>query len=450
MPLLVVSVVSPAGPEDVYLDGEIRVTFNQPLDSNTVSSSTILVYRVPAYQRWSVETSLENGNTVLVIRPTVPYEPNRSYQLLIIGGNNGVRSTTGETLESNYGYSFKTKNKLKPEQTQPASQVQEQFDSISSLLTPGTTVVVADTDLQGELEPYRPCPPTGFGTDEGAQGPGQSNRLRLIHSEPENYTNGVLDVSTIQLWWEEDIKHNVPMVGILSYQELRPGANPFDVFTVPHSSNSIATGEISNLFFQSVNTLNREFVLTVPAGQVSNLNDTKTNATEKIYFTGRLEPMFCTFEIAKASAGLWMVEFTKKDIYYYNKLIYWESVHAMIRAGYSNPSDIPPEVLAQLSRYVCCLIALYMMVYRGEESSSGGIGVGNLYVRRRELPGMSIEYAALGKEAGDSSPAKEALKRLMDCIKQNSPEDDTDLGVHVIRHGIKSERDPSFPIRRML
>lgn len=126
---------SPAnGNRDVVLGTSIIVGFDQPMDATTLNASTFsltgpgqtaiiapgnLIAANPTVRtgREYVTGSFSfasdaNGNTVLTFVPGVPLRPNVTYTILIVGPglllSSSAKNLNGETLDSNYEWSFTT------------------------------------------------------------------------------------------------------------------------------------------------------------------------------------------------------------------------------------------------------------------------------------------------------------------------------------------------------
>jgi hypothetical protein len=89
--------------------------------------------------------------------------------------------------------------------------------------------------------------------------------------------------------------------------------------------------------------------------------------------------------------------------------------------------------------------------------STSGSNRSGIFVKKRVLPGVTVEYGQLSSSGGSSDvsdPGKESLKRLLECIETNKPKDERtlDKGPMGITTGVKSVYDTSgsFPYRRRL
>jgi hypothetical protein len=126
---------SPAdGTTDIVLGTKIVVGFDQPMDTTTLNSSTFsltgpgtaeviaqggLISEAPKFRssRYTVPGTFSfatdtNGNTILTFTPSEPLRPDVVYTVLIVGpgqlASTSAKNTDGETLDSNYQWSFTT------------------------------------------------------------------------------------------------------------------------------------------------------------------------------------------------------------------------------------------------------------------------------------------------------------------------------------------------------
>lgn len=464
---LVTTTVNPTA-LDAYLDDWIVLEFDQNIDPLTVTANTVTLYLLPNYNVYSLTTEVEDK--IIRVKGNPILGRNSDYQLLIVSGPAGVKSTSAEQLTENKIVSFSTKELLLPptitNPVDPASVVNE-YSNIQEQIGDPAAILVPDVNIQGEIMPFKPCPPGGFGdttlpvfesgipvTVSGA------SLLRSITADPEPYSIGVTDLTTITVYWDEPIEL-VQSVGVveLSYENLNYPINAFSKTMLTIDNVSVVGSQliIAASGFP-VDLTNLEFTLVIRPLKVQSIGGLKKNGIERYYWLGRLDPMLCTIDMAKANAGLWMEEFTPKDIYYYSKLMYIHSVSVLRGSGYTNVTEVPDDVLVSMSKYVCCSSALDM-ISNGSSiaGSASGSNRSGIFVKKRVLPGVTVEYGQLSSSGGSSDvsdPGKESLKRLLECIETNKPKDERtlDKGPMGITTGVKSVYDTSgsFPYRRRL
>lgn len=464
---LVTTTVNPTA-LDAYLDDWIVLEFDQNIDPLTVTANTVTLYLLPNYNVYSLTTEVEDK--IIRVKGNPILGRNSDYQLLIVSGPAGVKSTSAEQLTENKIVSFSTKELLLPPTiTNPvdSASVVNEYSNIQEQIGDPAAILVPDVNIQGEIMPFKPCPPGGFGdttlpvfesgipvTVSGA------SLLRSITADPEPYSIGVTDLTTITVYWDEPIEL-VQSVGVveLSYENLNYPINAFSKTMLTIDSVSVVGSQliIAASGFP-VDLTNLEFTLVIRPLKVQSIGGLKKNGIERYYWLGRLDPMLCTIDMAKANAGLWMEEFTPKDIYYYSKLMYIHSVSVLRGSGYTNVTEVPDDVLVSMSKYVCCSSALDM-ISNGSSiaGSASGSNRSGIFVKKRVLPGVTVEYGQLSSSGGSSDvsdPGKESLKRLLECIETNKPKDERtlDKGPMGITTGVKSVYDTSgsFPYRRRL
>lgn len=444
---------------DVYIDDTIDLTFSTGIMPSTANSTTIQVYLTNnGDQRMNASFSV-NGN-VLSIKGGPVWPVNSSFRVIIVRGANGLLGTGNEQLGSNIVFEFKTTNKLKPNQTGTTPEdVIAALDQVTDPAQKPVQYVVPDVDPQGDIQPFIPCTPSfpQAGIPQGYVSglvSGVTLSLEMIDSIPKAYEMGVIDASNVVSIWSENIQivgdvNNGPMK--MTVQDLQIGASPFAVSGVPQVGAAQAVQNQLSQMFEAVSTLNREFTVNIGAGRVRSVDGTKLNGFVKFRFTGPLDPMFCTFEMAVNNAGLWGIEFTDEDIYEYTKMIHRLSISVMTMNGFKSMDDVDEFALNKMANYVCCSTALALLTYQNAGQGTASAAISGSTVKKRQLPGVVIEYGSSGGSSGDSGgdPYKETIKRLMDCIEKNKPGGLNDqYGWYGIQHGIKSLRDRSYPLRR--
>lgn len=445
-------------PSNVYLDGSVTVSFDATLDSSTVNNNTVLLYKVPDYTRRNVYLSVSGSDIVLNFEDA-KLEPNSDWQIIIVSGANGVKSSGGDTLTENEIIDFSTQDLLTPtaQDDTSAEELQDElnYDKADEPVVGDVEkeIVVPDLNIQGDIEDFEPCSEdTLNGADtfvEDSGLPSVVKRLNLVGSIPREYTVGVTDVSELTIVWDRNVKENSSSTISFTYQDLPDPEDPFSNTEVESSGIPTVIGDrIIAEYVNPDDLTNKEFTVVIKAGKVSSINDKYTNVTETINFAGKLVPMLCTFQMARQRAGMWGVEFSRKAIYHYNLIIHRESVHALKSRGYDTIEDVPEGELPVLSRYVCCYAALQMLG-TGASGESGG-ATGGLFVKRRDLPGVSISYDEHSTASGSANPYNEMLKSIIECLKETGITPLEGFENIVIDHGVKSKNDYYFIRRRRL
>lgn len=459
---------------NAYLDGDIVLTFDQNIDSATVTDSTVILYLLPNYNPYSIKRTVTDNKITITPNP-FPLARNSSFELLVVSGANGVKSLTAEQITSNIITPFATQELLAPTDppAEPATVI-DNYSNIQGTIGDPTTILVPDVNIQGEIVPFKPCTPDGFGSvdiEYTASGIPVtltgSAMLKSSGSDPEPYSIGITDISQIIIYWPEDILLvGTPPIVELTYEDLNWPFSPYTKTAITIDS-VIAVGNqlVIATSGAPADLTNLEFTLTIKALKIQSVDGVRTNGVEKYNWMGTLDPLLCTIEMAQSNAGLWGEALTEKDVYNYTKMMYLHSITALRGSGYTSLADLQQkakelgqdanQILYDLSKYVCCSTALDMLTdsVAGAKKGTQGSRSG-LFVKKRSLPGVSVEYdnffssAAVGKNA-TGSPAQEALKKLMECINDHKPKDERLMengGPMAIATGVKSIYDTSLSI----
>jgi len=463
-----------ADANNAYLDGSIVLEFNQDLNPSSVTESSVLLFLLPDYNPFNISRQVDGKNLIIAASPGLLLQ-NKSYELVIVSGTSGLKSNTNEELASNIVVPFKTRETLKPTVTPPIDPVTilDRHDIVAAPVNDNTTILVPDTRPQGDILPYTPCPPdeleaflngdsgTVFIPGSGVTAPiTVSSILKPVGSDPENYSIGLTDLSVITIYWPENIYLD-DTVGVvnLSYQVLTYPMDPFAKTIVTTTVSAIENQLIIQTSGLPTDITNHEFTLIINPLKIRNLDSTKKNVLERFHFLGVLDPMMCTVDIAKANAGLWMDQFSTRDYYEYSKLIHMHTLHYIAMSPHLDFNNLTQDQTNIFSKYVCCSTALDMLSSGTESNPGTGMGASaGMFVKRRQLPGVTIEYGQLMdgslKDGTAGDPGKESFKRLLECIEQNKPKQERthDRGPMAISTGTKSLYDTSLsiPLRRRL
>jgi hypothetical protein len=471
MALSLVTTTINAAANDAYLDDSIVLEFNQDLKVNSVNTTSVLLFLLPDYNPFNADRQVDGKYLIVKASPGTLVR-NSSYELVVVSGASGLLSTTDEQLVNNLVVPFQTKEKLKPTTptTDPITTLSD-YDIVAQPVGDDTTILIPDTRPQGEILPYVPCPPDeleAFLNDSpiinasGIITPLAAGAiLKPVLSDPENYSVGITSLETITIYWPENIYiDDLSNVAKLSYQVLNYPMNPFTKTNVTITAiNTISNQLIISTTGIPADITNYEFTLVINPLKIRNEDYSKKNVVEKFHFLGVLSPMLCTVEIAKGNAGLWMDEFTNRDYYEYSKIIHKYSTLYMSMSPHLDFANLTVDEETIFSKYVCCSTALDMLTSGTTTKPGSGLGANSsLFVKKRQLPGVTIEYGQSAdgslKDGTVGDPGKESLKRLLKCIEENKPKQERthDKGPMAIRTGTKSLYDTSLsiPIRRRL
>lgn len=441
--------------QNVYLDGKLELVFDEKVDSSTVTDTTVQLYRkADTWQRHGINLEVDNKSINITFKSALL--PNEKWIVLIISGASGVKASDGSELATNVQVEFKTTNTVTPPPDEtPTVDITTQLDDVNEVHT-GTDkdYIVPDTTPQGEIQEFQECP-TDFSSPDGIpHGPANSTsglpttasgKLTINGSAPSPYEVGVTDIEDLLVIWNKDVKAGPKTPSVkLTYQELPAPDDPFASTTVIKDEDDIyVDNELNASFVPPADTVNKEFTVVIKAGRVVADDDSAKNSTEKWVFSGPLQPSFVGLEDVKVTAGMWNQEFDSKDIYYFTKLIHQESVQGMDILGYKKVEDITEKDLKRLKKFVRCIVALKMRaVGTGGSSGSGATG-SELFVRKRDLPGVSITYDEFSSKGtnDETSPTQELERKLKDCICETEIVGCTDSdhkGSIIVDSGVKS------------
>ena len=134
--------VSPLGASTgVAINSPVIVTFSEPLNPASVSSSTIQL-RDPNNNLVAATVSYNAGNNTATLTPTNPLANGTLYMLTVVGGTGGVTDLAGNDLAANVFTSFTTVAAAPPVDTTPPTVVSVSPVSGSTGVATGASVTV--------------------------------------------------------------------------------------------------------------------------------------------------------------------------------------------------------------------------------------------------------------------------------------------------------------------
>jgi hypothetical protein len=103
----IISTTPPANSSGIGLGTQVVATFNEPMEATTVNTSTILLLdstgnAVPA------TVTYDNASWITTLTPALGLSPLSLYTVVVKGGAGGVRDSSGNTLTSDFRWSFTT------------------------------------------------------------------------------------------------------------------------------------------------------------------------------------------------------------------------------------------------------------------------------------------------------------------------------------------------------
>lgn len=94
--------------ENIPLDQEIHLLFMVDLNKNSISSEHVILFNIT--QQRTEDIHFEYYSKSLKVKSVLPLEPLNHYQLKLVGGVNGIKSITGQTMAETYELEFYTKD----------------------------------------------------------------------------------------------------------------------------------------------------------------------------------------------------------------------------------------------------------------------------------------------------------------------------------------------------
>lgn len=381
----VIATYPPDESTKIYLDDTIVVRFDEEIEGSYLTDAYFLFYKTDAQRQtyyYQIQKSITQNGTEVLIKPTV-LEADSYYSLIIVGGNSGIRSTTGSTLPSNVIVPVTVGAALSP--STPV------ITTISGEII--TNIIDGDTYTYGS-DVTRPSYDV-FAT------PSESQYTRILSSVPSNNAIGVSAFDTISLVCNGVVVDNsLPRSAVsVSYAVLPFDPDPF----VNHNLDFEVrySGEVVALEFgHLIDTANREFAVTVSPGFLKVNGKYPENEGFSLNFLGQLSPMFVTPQAVKAKLSAFVGTDIPVSLYEISKMVLEKSSLLLaLRDG----TPVPVELLPVAAEYITCLIIRDLVVFRGAL-------VGRL--KSRELLATQVVY--------ENVPFKD-LKSLVDeCIEASS------------------------------
>lgn len=451
----------------VYIDAPIKIQFDTAINAATVTSTSVLLYLVSGtnYNLYAYEYEVSGDTLTIKPKTNVPWVPNATYNLVIANGATGLLSTLGETLDTRIIYKFKTSNLTKPidpavivDETKTSENLKEAAEVVTGR---DIEILIPSTLPQGEIQPYAPCFPfngvdsafgeTGIINSGSGIGLLIAGGLVFLGSVPAEFSVGVQDITQIVVVWDKDVQIKTDPAIEMTWQDLPMPIDPFSRNSAVVSQPAIALGSRLFSFFNAIDTLNKEFTVRINPGRLVTTEDpTVFNMDETIVFAGPLSPTFCNLDIVISKAGMWGINLSNKAQYYYWKLIHQESVFAMKAKGYATTADIPPDQLVELSRYVCCNVALQLLTAGEGNVNRSAYGGKKPFVKQRTLPGVSLTYDMIDTSTKGKSADDTTTQMLRDCVRAAGIANFDDWEPIKVKHGVKSGNDSRFPAMRRL
>ena len=156
---IILSTIPVASAVGVYLNEYIIVQFNQALTVSTINDNTVLLYRVSDSQILDKTLSFSVITNQLTISPSVVFDQNTEYNVVIVGTDQSqtcVQNLTGQSLVTTSNWTFTTGTELQDNAPAPDEVDEMDVDQstspspVSEVLPPITTTNLIITSVSPE------------------------------------------------------------------------------------------------------------------------------------------------------------------------------------------------------------------------------------------------------------------------------------------------------------
>ena len=103
----IISTTPPANSLGIGLGTQVVATFNEPMDATTINTSTVLLLD-PSSNSVPATVTYDNTSWTTTLTPALGLSPLSLYTVIVKGGAGGVKDSSGNTLTSDFRWSFTT------------------------------------------------------------------------------------------------------------------------------------------------------------------------------------------------------------------------------------------------------------------------------------------------------------------------------------------------------
>jgi len=368
----------------IYIDDSIVVRFDEPIEGSYVSDSFFVLYRTNStrtvfYSQVARTVTVSSNGLEVVVTATL--EPDNYYTLIVIGGSNGVKSTSGSALSSNYVLNI----------------------AVGSGYSPATPTI---TILSGEVATTLIDADDTYGTDtfrpsyDVFVAPSESRYSCVISSIPPDQGIGVRSLDTISLACNGTVvSGSIPPGAItLSYTILPVDPDPFSDRDIPFNivyQNNVVGIQFSEVF----DTTNREVTMTLQPGFLTVSDKSPDRTGYSLRFMGPLSPLYATVDGVRRKFAIFSqgAEFPIPN-YELMKVIHEKSI---MLDHYRNGVSVPQDLLQSALDYIVCSILRDIFIFGRALSGS---------VKSRSLLSTQVVY--------ENEKLKDARGLIDDCMKE--------------------------------
>lgn len=369
----------------VYLDDPLILTFSDVLAAATVTGDMFRLYRTDetlseVYDAFAVVVSQDAvDGRIVTLTHSAAFLPETYYVLSVVGGTDGVRTISDDTLEGNLVLQFRTGTTIRPVSATP-SDIGEVQIQVGGVDVPNTVVVNPSNDL--------------FSSS------GDAAPIALLSTIPAHQSVGIKDIAAVVLTYNDDIAtHPATNVFSLEWHTVPIDLDPFADNRITVTSSTVSGRQINLDVEDTTDTVNREYVLRVSANIVKGVNRKAYDGdSHEIRFMGPLTPLYALPEqVRRRLASFIDGASVKVSDYELYKLIHEKSL--WLRDELKMPVDTLN--LTAANRIVICMVLKELFTY-------GAILGGQ--IKSRELLLTRIEY--------NPTNMSDAVDALDACIKE--------------------------------
>ena len=384
--LSLVSSIPATGGGSVYTDDPIIVKFDKPIIEGFLTGDYFKLFRTNEgitefYEQVACTISRDGVvNESLVIKPTVTLSASSNYVLLIIGGEEGVRSEDEDYLAENGVVTFLTGTTVRPYTSTTT------INTVEVSVNPGT-----------KPDPSSIAGGASASTDLFSA-TGAATAIGFLSAIPEDRSVGVPVFNRIVLTYNDVVAIAPPKSAfIIKTMDLPVPLDPFAAVTIPISTITTEGQQVILDVTPPTSLDNIEVILNIAPNAVRGTTRTGYDSFgHTIRFTGKLSPLWALPEQIKARLSGFNdnIHCTVSDYELY-KLIFEKSIY--VRDVLKIVATT--EIMALVNKLVICLVLKDLLQNDTAFGSS---------IKSRTLLSTKIEYY--------EGNVKNALNDLDECI----------------------------------
>lgn len=392
---------------DLYIDAPITVTFSDALPDAYLTGDFFKLYRTNEslsdfYDAVSIGIA-ETGSTV-TITPAVKLEKSTWYVLAVIGGTDGIRTSTDDTMNENVSIQFRTGTSVSP--------------------STGVTSTINDVDIVVNDPTTEPVhnPSTDLFATTGAGAP-----IILLGSIPAHHAVGVGNFSKIVLTYNDTIDGTVTSSAFrVETHELPIALDPFAAPTITIATVTKDGQQVVLDVDDVVVEPNIEYIVRIAANSIRGVNRKAYDPdSHEIRFISSLVPLYALPEQIRKRLTSFVdganIQVSDYDLY---KLIHEKSL--WVRDILKIP--VTQDTIILVNKLTICLVLKELLV-------TGLIMQGQ--IKSRDLLSTKVEYF--------QADIKNAIGQLENCIDESTAA--INDGTFNVLHGIRAVQYLNRPVK---